>query len=44
MARPLDPTSQYRIKPHVTHGSTYASTQPPFVDPETGRKTYRHFH
>ncbi|MDR1608622.1 MAG: transposase [Deltaproteobacteria bacterium] len=44
MARPVDPSAQYRIKPHVTHGYTYASTHRSFVDPETGRKTYRHFH
>ena len=44
MARPVNPNSQYTVKPHTTHGHTYASTQPWTVDPETGRKIYRHVH
>lgn len=44
MARPVDPTAQYRIKLHITNGYTYASTQPPRIDPETGKKKYRHIH
>ena len=44
MGRYIDPDSQYRIKPHKTHGYTYASTQPPAIDPETGKKKYRHVH
>jgi hypothetical protein len=44
MARPVDPDSQYRVKLHVTKGYTYASTQPPFIDPETGKKKYQHIH
>ncbi|MDR1111939.1 MAG: transposase [Deltaproteobacteria bacterium] len=44
MARPIDPNAQYRIKPHVTKGYTYASTQPPYVDPLTGKRKYRHVH
>ena len=44
MARPVDPTSQYRVKLHVTKGYTYASTQPPRIDPETGKKKYQHVH
>ena len=44
MGRHIDPESQYRIKPHITHGYTYASTQPPTVDPSTGKKKYRHVH
>jgi hypothetical protein len=44
MARPVDPDAQYRIKLHVTSGYTYASTQPPSIDPETGKKKYRHIH
>ncbi len=44
MARPVDPSAQYRIKPHVTNGYTYASTQPPQVDPDTGKKTYHYIH
>ena len=44
MARPVDPNSQFRVKPHTTNGYTYASTQPPYVDPDTGRKKYRYIH
>ena len=44
MARPVDPTSQYRVKPHKTNGYTYASTQPSYIDPETGNKKYRYIH
>jgi hypothetical protein len=44
MGRHIDADSQYRIKPHKTHGYTYASTQPPIIDPSTGKKKYRHVH
>ena len=44
MSRPVDPDAQYRVKPHVTHGYTYASTRPPFIDPNTGKKKYPHVH
>ena len=44
MARPIDPKAQYRVKPHITNGYTYASTQRPQIDPETGRKKYSHIH
>lgn len=44
MARPVDPNAQYRVKPHVTNGYTYASTQPPYIDPNTGTKRYRYIH
>jgi len=44
MARPVDPDAQYTIKPHTTKGYTYASTQPPYIDPVTGGKKYRHVH
>ena len=44
MARPVDPNAQYRVKPHVNGGHTYASTQPPYVDQETGKKKYRYIH
>jgi len=44
MVRPVDPDAQYCIKPHVTKGYTYASTQPPYVDPVTQKKKYRHIH
>ena len=44
MARPVDPTSQYRVKPHKINDHTYASTQPSSVDPNTGNKKYRYIH
>ena len=44
MSRPVDPNAQYRVKPHVNGGYTYASTQPSYVDPDTGKKKYRHVH
>jgi len=44
MPRPVDPEAQYRIKPHITKGYTYASTQPSYPDPITGKKKYRYIH
>ena len=44
MARPVDENAQYRVKPHIANGYTYASTQPPYLDPVTGMKRYRHVH
>jgi len=44
MSRPVDPNSQYRVKPHKIGKYKYASTQPPAVDPQTGRKKYRYIH
>ena len=44
MGRPVDPNAQFRVKPHVINGYTYASTQPHFVDPNTGKKRYRYVH
>ena len=44
MSRPVDPNAQFRIKPHVTKGYTYASTQPSYPDPATGKKKYRYVH
>lgn len=44
MARPVDPNAQYRVKLHITNGYTYASTQPPSIDPDTGKKKYRYVH
>jgi hypothetical protein len=40
MARPVDPLARYRVKLNVCNGHTYASTQPPTVNLETGRKEY----
>ena len=44
MARPVDPDSQYVVKPHKINGYTYASTQPSRIDPVTGKKKYRYIH
>lgn len=44
MARHTDPNTQYRVRKHVNSGYTYASTQPPYVDPDTGKNKYRHVH
>ena len=44
MARPVDPNAQYRIKPHVNGSYTYASTQPSYIDPNSGVKKYRYIH
>jgi hypothetical protein len=44
VGRPVDPNAQYRVKPHNNGGYTYASTQPPYLDPETGKKKYRYIH
>ena len=44
MPRPVDPIAQYRVKPHITHGYTYASTRLPQVDNKTGKKKYPYVH
>ena len=44
MARPVDPDAQFQVKLHVINGYRYASTQPSYVDPSTGKKKYRHIH
>ena len=44
MARPVDPSAQYRVKPHIVDGYIYASTQPPYDDKKTGEKKYRYIH
>lgn len=44
MARPVDPNAQFRVKPHTTKGYTYASTQPSYLDPVSGKKKYRYHH
>jgi hypothetical protein len=44
MARPVDPNAQYRVKLHIANGYAYASTQPPHIDPSTGKKKYRYIH
>jgi hypothetical protein len=44
MGRHSDPDAQFQVKPHVTKGYMYASTQPPYVDPATGKTKYRYIH
>ena len=44
MGRRENPDTQYRVRKHVNGGYTYASTQPPYTDPDTGAKKYRHLH
>ena len=44
MPRNTDPNTQYRVKKHVNGGYTYASTQPSYSDPDTGKKKYHHIH
>ena len=44
MGRHADPNAQYQVKPHNNNGYTYASTQPPYIDPVTGKKKYRYIH
>jgi len=44
MSRPVDPEAQYRVKPHITHGYTYASTRSLNMNPDTGKKTYPYIH
>jgi transposase len=40
MARPVNPNAQYTVKKYLVNGYTYAGTQPPSIDPETGKKVY----
>jgi transposase len=44
MGRPVDPLTPRRVKPHVVGAYIYASTQPSFVDSETGKSISRHVH
>jgi hypothetical protein len=44
MGRRANPETQYRVRKHVNGGYVYASTQPPYIDPGTGKKKYRHVH
>jgi hypothetical protein len=44
LPRPVDPIAQYTVKPHITHGYTYASTRQPYIDPDTGSKKYPYVH
>ena len=40
MGRPYDPNTQYRVTVHVNNGYRYASTQPTFKDPKTGKQCH----
>jgi transposase len=44
MGRHVDQNAKYRIKPHITKGYIYASTQPSYIDENTGKKKYRYIH
>ena len=44
MGRRENPGTQFRVRKHVNGGYTYASTQPPYIDPNTGAKKYHHVH
>ena len=44
MPRPIDPIAPYRVKQHITHGYTYASTRSPYIDPDTGKKKFPYVH
>lgn len=44
MSRRVDPSNQYRMRIHRTHGYQYASTQCPVMDSDNTRKQYRHKH
>ena len=44
MARPIDPIAQYRVSIHNIGGYRYASTQPAYQDPETGKTKHRRIH
>ena len=44
MARPIDPNAQYRVSIHNIGGYRYASTQPSYRDPNTGKLTHKRVH
>ncbi len=44
MARPIDPNAQYRISIHNIGGNRYASTQPAYIDAETGKTKHKRIH
>jgi hypothetical protein len=41
MAKREDPTAQYRVKLIKMRRYWYACTQPPFINPETGKRVYQ---
>lgn len=44
MGRPLDPAAPYRISIHCIGGYRYASTQPAYQDPDTGKTKHKRIH
>jgi hypothetical protein len=44
MGRPPDPNAKNIVKLHVANGYSYACTQPPIVNPDTGKKEYNRVH
>ena len=42
--RPPKADSGYHVSPHNTNGYCYASTQPAYIDPETGEKKNHYIH
>ena len=44
MARSIDPKAQYRMAIHNIGGYRYASTQPAYRDPETGKLKHKRIH
>ena len=44
MGRKPDPNADYRVGIHVDKGYRYASTQPAYIDPETGKRRHRRVH
>ena len=44
MGKLIDPNAQYQVKPHNNNGYTYASTQPSYIDEDSGKKKYRYVH
>ena len=44
MGRPIDPAAPYRISIHCIGGYRYASTQPAYQDPDTGKTKHKRIH
>ncbi|MBO6286067.1 MAG: transposase [Bacilli bacterium] len=44
MPRPIDPNAKYRVSIHNIGGYRYASTQPSYRDPNTGKLTHKRIH
>lgn len=44
MPRPIDLSRTYKVSIHAYSNYRYASTQPAFIDPDTGKRFYRRIH